>query len=279
MNCNIYLITCDKSKEILNVTIPLLEKYWNIEKSVKILGFGELDINLPINYEFISMKPKQLSIDDWCSDIHSIIKKDNNDYVIFMLDDFLPIDYVNIEILEYYYNSLTNDNRLVRCALGIDMSFLPHRIIEKYNQFSVIELAEHSQYRITTQCSIWRKDYLLYFLNKSTNPWNFETDNNPIDGKKIIGTVDNHCFRYIEESALSGRHSGMINVLGLRPNDVNWLIDLGLLDKDRLQYGQYVGNVPTYNALGLNFTLDKLKNYISESKYEEYLIKYGKYYK
>lgn len=168
---------------------------------------------------------------------------------------------------------------LVRCGLGIDMSFLPHRIIETFNQFSVIELAEHSPYRITTQCSIWRKDYLLYFLNKSTNPWNFETNNNPIDGKKIISTINNYCFRYVDESALSGRHSGMINILGLRPNDVNWLIDLGLLDKNKLQYGQYVGNVPTYNMLVLDFGLDKLKNYVSELKYEEYSIKYGKYYK
>ena len=278
MKINIYIVTCDKTNYVLNVTIPLLNKYWNISKSVKILGFGIPDIELSDDYEFISMKPSQLSIDDWCKDIHSIISNEPNEFVIFMLDDFLPIDYVNIKILDYYYNQLINNNNLVRCGLGIDMFFLPHKIVENFDDYSVIELLQYSPYRITTQPSIWRKKYLLDFLNRSTNPWNFETQNNPMDGKRIISTINNYAFRYIEESALSGRHLNKFNVLGLRLSDVKWLINENLLNENKLQFGQHVGNVPQFKDYGFEFRLDVLKNYVSDIKYQQYLTKYEIYY-
>jgi len=277
-NINHYIITCDKTNHVLNVTIPLLDKYWNISKSVKIVGFSKPDIELPNDYEFISMKPTQESIDDWCKDIYSVIQNDPNEFIIFMLDDFLPIDYVNTEILNYFYDELTNNSNLVRCGLGIDMSFLPYRIIETFDNYSVFELSQQSPYRITTQPSIWRKEYLLNFLSRSTNPWNFETQNNPMDDKRIISTVGNHTFRYVEESALSGRHPNKFNILGLRHDDIKWLLGKGLLDKNKLQYGQHVGNVPQFNEYGFDFRLDVLKNYVRDIKYQQYLTKYSKFY-
>lgn len=279
MNYNIYIITCDKSNDVLKVTIPLLDKYWNIPKSVKILGFSTPDIKIPDDYEFISMRPKQLSIDDWSKDIYSIIKNDPNEYIIFMLDDFLPIDYVNTDMLKYYFNQLENDASVVRCALGIDITFLPYDIIENFGTQSILELKQTSQYRITTQPSIWRKDYLLKYLEISTNPWNFETQNNPQDGNRIIGSVGRHAFRYIEESALSGRHPNNFNILGLRPADVKWLLELELLDKDKLQFGQYIGHVPKFSEYGYDFKLENLKNYVSKTSYDQIITKYDKFYK
>jgi len=278
MDINIYMITCDKTNHVLNVTTPLLDKYWNIPKSVKILGFNKPDVELPSDYEFISMRPTQLSIDDWCKDIYQTIYDDPNEFIIFMLDDFLPIDYINTEILNYYFNKLENDESLVRCGLGIDISFLSNRIIENYENYSVIELSHLSPYRITTQPSIWRKNYLLNFLGRSTNPWNFETQNNPMDGKKIIQTINSHAFRYIEESALSGRHPNNFNILGLRPSDVKWLVNENLLDENILQYGQHIGRVPQFKDYGYDFKVEVLKSYVNELKYEQYLIRYKKYY-
>lgn len=279
MEYNIYIITCDKSKDVLKVTIPLLNKYWNISKSVKILGFTTPDMNLPNDYEFISMRPKQLSIDDWSRDIYSIIQNDPGEYVIFMLDDFLPIDYVNSDILDYYLNQMETDKSIVRCALGIDITFLPYDIINNFGTHSVMELKQSSPYRITTQPSIWRKDYLLKFLEKSTNPWNFETENNPQDGNKVMGTVGRYAFRYVEETALSGRHPNNFNILGMRLTDVKWLLDLGVLDENKLQFGQYVGHIPKFSEHGYEFKLEFLKNYITEKQYDEYVIKYDNFYK
>lgn len=278
---NIYVITCDKTKHVLKATIPLMEKYWNVEKRVKILGFNGNDINLPENYEFISMKPKQLSIEDWAKDIYSVLQHDPNEHIIFMLDDVPPLDYINVNILELLFNRCQNDKEIVRCALCIDLQFLPCFVIENFGDHSIVEQSQHSDYRITTQPSIWRKDYLLSILEKSTNPWQFETAHPSRDGKRIIGTRSKYACCCMGETILSGRYPNKFNILGLKMDDVKWLVELGALDESRLQFGQYLGSVPQFSKYGYDFKLDVLKNYNSiegQSPYNYYLTKYGQNY-
>jgi len=274
-----YIITCDKTNHILNISIPLLDKYWNIKKSVKILGFNKPDIEFSSDYEFISMGEKQLSIDNWAKDIYSVIKNDPNEFIIFGLDDHLIIDYVDKTILNLLFDEMKNNESIVRCTLGIDIRFLPHKLYKQFDDFQMIEQSEDSTYRITTQPSIWRKDYLLQFLNKSTNPWNFETNNNPKDGKIIIETTDKYSSLWMKETALSNRHPGKINILGLKLDDVKEFIHLGLLDTNSLIFGQHIGRVPEFNKYGYNFNLGVLKNYVNRTLIEEYIIRYGSAYK
>jgi len=274
-----YIITCDKTNHILNIAVPLLDKYWNISKSVKILGFNKPDIQLSTDYEFISMGETQLSIDNWATDIYSIIKDDPNEFIIFGLDDHLIIDYVNVDILNLLFDEMKNNESIVRCTLGVDIRFLPHKLYKQFDDFKIIEQSENSTYRITTQPSIWRKDYLLQFLNKSTNPWHFETSNNPKDGNIIIETMDKHSSRWMKETALSNRHPGKINILGLKLDDVKDFVDSGLLDPNLLIFGQHIGSVPYFSQHGYNFKLDVLKTYVNQTLYDEYIIRYGSSYK
>ena len=279
MKPTFYIITCDKTNHILNVTIPFLDKYWNIPKEVKILGFGDPGVELPNGYEFISMAPKQLSIETWATDIANVMEKENNEYVIFMLDDFIPTDYVNTKVLDKVYSLIETDKTVVRCALGIDLFVnLPHDVIEECDGFDIIEQKQESSYRITTQPSIWKKDYLLSYLRKSSNPWSFETSNMANDGNRIIGTKGQYSFRWIEETALSGRHPGKINVLGMKPSDIKWCVDNKLFEEEKLQYGQHIDRVPQFKDYKYDFRVDVLKNFIDNSVYRLYAIKYKQIY-
>ncbi len=279
-NINIYIITCDKSNHILKSTILLLDKYWTIPKTIKILGFNKLDIKLPTDYEFISMRSKQLSIDDWGKDIYNIIKNDPNDLVIFMLDDFLPTDYLNKDIYNNIIKKMISDDDIVRCTLGIDMfANCPYDIIEEYKDYDIILQKQDSPYRITTQTSLWKKNYLLYHLLNSTNPWNFETIHKANDGKKVIGTIRTYILRWIEESALSNRHPNKINILGMKFEDIKLLIDLGFFDVNKLQYGQHIGKVPQFNEYRYDFRIEVLKEYVDDFTYKLYELKYKDLYK
>lgn len=280
-NINIYIITCDKTKHVLNAAIPLMEKYWNIEKQVKILGFDGTGIQLPPNYEFISMKEKQLSIDDWAKDIYSVINNDPNEYVIFMLDDMLVLDYINEEIFNVLLKTCNEDKEIVRCALCIDLQYLPCFVTQNFGDYSIIEQSQHSEYRITTQPSIWKKNYLLDVLLKSKSPWHFETAHPSRDGKRIIGTRGKYACSCMGETALSGRYPNKFNILGLKLSDVKWLVDLDAINESNLQFGQYLGNVPQFNKYGYDFKLEVLKNYLGnngKSPYTYYYEKYGHNY-
>lgn len=278
---NIYIITCDKTKHVLKATIPLMEKYWNVKKHVKILGFNGDGIDLPDNYEFISMRPVQVTIDNWAKDIHSVIENDPNEYIIFILDDVLVLDYINIDMYNLLIDRCHADTDIVRCALCIDLQFLPCFVAEGFGDYSIIEQSQHSEYRITTQPSIWKKDYLLSILAKSTNPWQFETAHPSRDGKRIIGTRGKYACCCMGETALSGRYPGKFNILGLKLSDVKWLVDIGAITESSLQFGQYLGTIPQFANYGYDFKLDVLKNYHTtngQSQYEYYLTKYGHNY-
>jgi hypothetical protein len=275
---NIYIITCDKTNWVLKITVPLLEKYWTREKTVKILGFNDPGIMLPDDYKFISMKPKQLSIDDWAKDIHSVMVNDPNKYVIMMLDDFLPLDHVNPEIFDLYYSLLESDINVVRCPLGSDLQFLPHTVIERKAEYDIIEQKQTSSYRITTQPSIWRKEYLLKYLRQSKSPWHFETAASPADGKRMISTIRKYAYCCMCESAISGRYPGKFNVLGMKFEDLKPFIDSGLLKEDNLQFGIHLGRVPQFKDYRYDFNMGVIKNYVDDKRYNEYYIRYHQNY-
>lgn len=278
---NIYVITCDKTKHVLKAAIPLMEKYWNVEKQVKILGFNGNGIDLPKNYEFVSMKPVQATIDDWAKDIYSVIQNDPNEYLIFILDDVLVLDYINEDMFNLLMDRCKTDTNIVRCALCIDLQFLPCFVTENFGDYCIVEQSQHSDYRITTQPSIWRKNYLLSILVKSTNPWQFETAHPSRDGKRILGTRGKYACCCLGETALSNRYPGKFNVLGLKLSDVKWLVGLGAINESALQFGQYLGTVPQFSKYGYDFKLEVLKNYQGnngQSPYEYYLAKYGQNY-
>lgn len=275
---NIYIITCDKSNWILNITLPLLDKYWNVSKNVKILGYKKPEIDLSYEHEFISMRPKQESIDDWCHDIYSIMKEDDNEYVILMLDDFLPVDLLNEDVLNLYFEKLAADNNIVRCALGSDMQFLPYTVIERGHEYDIIELQQLSPYRITTQPSIWRTEYLLQYLKISKSPWHFETAVSPADGKRMISTIRKYAYCCMCESAISGRYPGKFNVLGLKYEDLKIFVEQGLLNENDLQFGIHLGRVPQFNDYKYTFKLDVLKNYVDDKTFNEYYIRYNHIY-
>lgn len=276
---SLYIITCDKTNWVLKLTIPLLEKYWNIEKSVKILGYNKPDVQLPIDYEFISMKKIQLSIDEWTEDIYNIMKNDPNEYVIFMLDDFLPVDYLNSEVLNYLFDEMEKDKNIVRAAIGSDMQFLKHKIVKEEEKFKLIELDSHSNYRVTTQPSIWRKNYLIEILKVPKTPWNFETTNNPRDNKRMIGTLGDYAYWVMCEGAISSRYLNKINVLGLKFEDVKYFIENGIFnDTSKLQYGMHFGFIPEFSRYGFDFNLELFKTNGDLKHYNEYKIRYNNIY-
>lgn len=276
----IYMITCDKTSHILRLTIPLLNKYWHIQKDVKILGFSKPEIELPSDYEFIPMRPFQLTIDNWAQDIANVLENETDEHVIFMLDDFLPIDYLNVEIYDKLVSLMENNSNIVRCSLGIDLYLnSPFDVTEFCDGYEVIDQVQESEYRISTQPSIWKTKYLLSYLKRSTSPWNFEVNNRANDGNRIIATKGKYAFRWIKDSALSARHPNKINVLGLRPSDIKWCLDNALVNEDELQYGMHVGDVPQFKDFGLDFKVDVLKNFNGSARdYNRNYVMYATYY-
>jgi len=97
------------------------------------LGFSNPKIDLPERYKFISMHPQQISIDSWANDIYNVMINDPNEFIIFMLDDFLPLDYLNSDILELYYSEMQKDKNIPYYPRGIYLLLKLEKIPPKNN--------------------------------------------------------------------------------------------------------------------------------------------------
>lgn len=231
-----YIITCAASREILPVTMHLLDKYG--PKSS--FEGGRNDAKQSFQGDVIDLGKNDIS--RWTLDIYEQLKDETDEHIIFSLDDYLPIDHWDQEFLN---STLLRVSDFSRFELGYGAYFNKPNYETVYADVSIYEYGRTATYRVSCQTSIWKTEILLNVLKeKARTPWQFEVKAN-IPGK-VICTRDKYAFRWIEESALSKRHSGKINILGLRPADVEELINLGHLNPERLQYGMRKEPNPPY---------------------------------
>lgn len=214
-------VTCDNSHHIVEAQKHLFKKYVGIEP--------------------IYLDVKDTPIDKWGVTVASMLP--NDEFVVFGLDDFMPIDYLD-EVAFAFAKLYMEVYKLDRFELSYGAS---HKIgFELENGW--LRYGTKTPYKVSCQFSVWRTEVLKRELKRTTTPWKFETH----------GICDAGCFtfpvlRYIEESTISGRQQGKINLCGLRLEDENELIELGLIDKNKVIYGWKGTSERTESSYGTKY--------------------------
>jgi len=276
----VYIITYDKSLFFLKTTAHQFNKYWGDWQRVIVLGYKKPAFNLPKNFEFISMGKDQ-GPNDWSRPIYEILKKVSDEYIFFTMDDEPAIDHLKPHILEDLFGRMKKDDKIVRAGIGFGPSQRPHlyNLKERKIDYDIYELKQSAPYRITTQFSLWRTQYLLKYLNKKQSAWDFELKGSEAakkDEKVILGTARDFAFRWIGHGSLSRRNNGKVNLLGMRLSDIKELVAKKKLDKSLIQFGQDIG--PLYSEVGQGFQFDSLRDFNTPEKFYDYKLQYGKYY-
>lgn len=210
------IVTCNSSRHIIPAQQFLFAKY---AAQAKLL--------------YVDVQDEPVST--WGMNVAKRVPAD--EYIVFGLDDYLPIDHLNKKLFNYAF-SVLKDFRYDRFELGYGASkkagFLKVRGHLMYGP--------DTPYSVSCQFSIWRRSSLVKVLSSCSTPWDFE-----INKKCKAACFSYAVFRWIEESALSKRHPGKINVLGLRPADLEELIKRGMIDRNKIQYGMPKGPVPEFD--------------------------------
>lgn len=213
-------VTCDATKHIIPAQRHLFRKYC-----------------FPYLPEYIDLENKP--IEDWGKNVAAELPDD--EYIIFGLDDYLPIDSINRFAMADAHDILIS-NSLERFELGVQAKGKVGQI-EKWDY---IEYGEKTPYSVSCQFSIWKTSALKRELQNCTTPWNFE-----VHGKAKAGCFKGHAMVCIEESALSNRQKGKTNLCGLKLEDIKELTELNLV-KDVI-YG-WKGNAErTREAYGTKY--------------------------
>jgi hypothetical protein len=161
--------------------------------------------------------------------------------IVFGLDDFLPIDYLDTPALNRAIHLATMNDDIKRVELGVGC--LNHKPLSNYH--SHFRYQDETPYSVSTQFSVWNSTELYRCLSKSSDAWNFETSQ-----KTKAACLKTPALRYIEESALSKRARGKVNLCGLRQEDITELIDMKLVNPADIIYGWKGETKRTKDAYG-----------------------------
>lgn len=197
------IVTSNKSKFICKAQTWLLQKYARVTP------------------EYIDMEDKP--IENWCRNVYDGLNGIKDKHIIFGLDDYLPTG----ELKKLPVNLNENIERL-GFGYGDSRTKLIKRMFDTFFEYD-----NDANYRVTCQFSIWRTEALLRVLNEvNGSPWDFEKK-----GECKAFALKVPAFKYIEESALSKRWEG-VNVRGMSKEDVEQLIELKFLEREKLiNYG------------------------------------------
>jgi hypothetical protein len=192
----------------------------------------------------------------WSYKIRQALTDIDDPFVVLALDDFLLARPLEIKNYENLLSAITNDSDIV-CA---HLSISPERqqnshFVHSKNTLGIFELPKDSPYLISTQYSIWRREYLLQILDKVRTPWEFEVFGTGIVSKdqnaKVVQSFP-PALAYPEPSALSARSPGLVSVLGNNVSDILELIEMGHLEINKLILGQWVGEKKKFKEFKFN---------------------------
>ena len=112
----VYLSSCDKSSHILNATTYLWKKFTNNRVEINILGFNkDNNLNLSNNVKFIKMADRDEGVNFWSKYIYDTLKNVKDEFIIFAMDDELPIDYLNENALNSVLSLMKNNKKYGLC--------------------------------------------------------------------------------------------------------------------------------------------------------------------
>ena len=167
--------TSDKYLHLIPVFAYLFNKYWPGQQC-EVVGYTKPN-NLPDNFTFHSMG-KQGHVSEWSNDLRKYFEQQPKWFVWLMEDTFFK------EPVKEF--CAPENNTIGRIDLTGDI---------QHREFSVMDgglvlASQTSRYRLSTQPSIWNRDYLLQHLLPNMDPWTFETQDPKNDGWDVVGFLN-----------------------------------------------------------------------------------------
>lgn len=221
INIPFYVSTNDKHIECLRAFIDVF-KYFLPNQELRILGYKQPDFVLPKNCSFISMGT-QGDVKEWSTDLRNYFTNCSDKIFIYGTEDTFfykkpSIDFINYlsdlviksdELAEMPYKigriNLVDATEGDNCSLAesphYEVDLLRHYRDHKWGSWSLYCQNKASNYSLTTQFSVWNKDFLLKYLVDNLSPWDFERQSFKAanDEKYKVFMVDNNFPIYKKE--------------------------------------------------------------------------------
>lgn len=167
----VVVTTSDKYHHLLPVFFYLYNKYMGLP--FDLVGYAKPECELPENCTWVSLGVQGAKT-EFSTDLRKYFEQQPQFFIWMMEDTFIK---ERVGIIWLY-----KGESIGRIDLTKDIKSRPHKI----NNYWVFA-ASDSRYRLSTQPSIWNRDFLLQYLTPGLSPWDFETQDPGYDGWDVIG--------------------------------------------------------------------------------------------
>ena len=200
---NIYITTSDNYHHCLKPFAFLFNKFWSSDTKVTFIGYKNPKVKLPSNFDFVSLG-KQRGPFYYAEDLRLFYESIEDSYFISTMEDQFILDYVNFDVIDKLSDNL-NQEKIGRVCLtnSIFQSHMgkKHNYYDNDSKYKIIEYSQDSEFRMTTEWSIWNKDYLCEYLLDGMSPWQFESissKNAKNNGYHLIGCKNKVAIQHAE---------------------------------------------------------------------------------
>ncbi|MEG0408264.1 MAG: hypothetical protein RR623_05265 [Bacilli bacterium] len=173
--CTILVNSCDNYEDAWNPFFKLIKKYWKDRKypivlntETKSYDFEDLKIKT-----FSLYKNRDLSRVTWSHRMIETLNKIDSKYIIFMLDDFYLMDYVDNSKIDEIINWLENDTNIAVFSFNV-VEKNDYNDVDNNKYYGYALRNKNGPYRFNCQAAIWRKDILIKTFRKHESPWEWE---------------------------------------------------------------------------------------------------------
>lgn len=157
------ILSCDKYSDLWPGFVTQFNEYYNIENPVYFASNNLSPENFRGDVRFIKTGD-ELS---WADNFLKVLDKIEDDYVLVMLEDLYLISPIRNVLLDEIENLIASGERVnhIKCS----------GVITGQERISshIRSLDRNTPYRVTL-CGIWRKNFLMEFIDLKESPWDFE---------------------------------------------------------------------------------------------------------
>lgn len=181
-NLPIVVTTSDRYHHLIPIFCYLFNKNWG-EYPIELVGYKKPDFKLPDNFTFHSMG-SQTEVNQFSIDLKRYFSK-RSEWFIWLFEDCF-IKEVDHELLNKSMQLIKRGKvgrvNLTRCGLSQD-----YEDTKPLGDLQVYENTQSSNYRLSTQPSIWNREFVIKYMRPYLTPWMFETQSAVDDGYRILG--------------------------------------------------------------------------------------------
>ncbi|MFA5714365.1 MAG: hypothetical protein WC998_01320 [Candidatus Paceibacterota bacterium] len=214
-------IVVPTSNDYVNCLVPfayLFNKFWSDKQPVTVMRYDVRPPKLPDNFYKPSIG-KQADF-SWSSGLMSFLKDFSSDYIMLMLEDYFLTDKVDTDEIKSLWEFMELHPEVAKIDLSFDRMNYDHSNYATIGKTQLITSGDETPWQTSIQAAIWRKDFLLRFLDPGENAWQFEKEGT----KRVIAARESGEFTGFILGTKNPplKYINAVGGHGTRPGEYDW---------------------------------------------------------